>query len=85
MIIENDGTGKAGRAQYNFRITKWDNSKAIRKKGRVENFDNKKRGSWDLTLNCLQLAVGYRNEEINRFPCLYYSTQWSVGVYRTEC
>lgn len=47
---------------YDARFSKWaPKEKEIWKRGRVENFDRRRRGPWDLLYLALKSAVGSRN------------------------
>ncbi len=65
--ITNDGelsnqTG-GNKGGYDIRLSKWaPKLKETWKRGRVENFDRQKRGSWDLLYLALRNIVGYRNK-----------------------
>jgi len=61
-LIVNDGTGTTSRCSYYVKLSKWGAPNITWKKGRVEDFDRKKRGPWDLLYLALRNIVGSRNE-----------------------
>jgi hypothetical protein len=62
--ISNDGTGKEASGSYDVTLFTWGEMPKVWKKGRVEGFDRKKRGPWDLLLLALLDAVGDRIKKI---------------------
>ena len=61
-----DTKGKMG--AYNVTLSKWaPKEEETWKKGRVEAFDRKKRGPWDLLFLALRDCVGKRNPEVTGY------------------